>query len=74
LEFVRLSVTTFFYTKSGGLVASVTDSPVLDCYRLAKYYHVSPLIFLEMGLSEVRIHLDHTIKLAHQIQRESEID
>ena len=56
------------------MVASVTDNPVIDCYRLAKYYHVSPLIFLEMGLSEVRIHLERTIDLAHQMRRGREVD
>jgi len=52
----------------------IEDNHVLDCYRLAKYYHVSPTIFLEMGMSEVRIHLERTIDLAHQMRRESSDD
>jgi len=44
---------------------------VLDCYRLARFYNVSPTVFLEMGLTEVRIHLERTIDLAHIINRES---
>ena len=65
---MRVSATRFFYSKSGGV--AVTED-VIDCYRLARYYHVSPLIFLEMGLSEVRTHLERTIELAHIIQREN---
>jgi hypothetical protein len=52
----------------------VNEVPVLDCYRLARFYHVSPTIFLEMGLSEVRIHLERTIDLAHIMSRESAPD
>lgn len=49
----------------------MVEEPVIDCYRLARFYHVSPLIFLEMGMSEVRIHLERTIDLAHIINREN---
>jgi hypothetical protein len=49
----------------------VGETPILDCYRLARFYHVSPTVFLEMGLSEVRIHLERTIDLAHIINREN---
>jgi hypothetical protein len=52
----------------------VGDEPVLDCYRLAKFYHVSPGVFLEMGLTEVEIHLKRTIDLQHIIQRENSSD
>jgi hypothetical protein len=47
------------------------ELPVLDCYRLAKFYHVSPTVFLEMGLTEVRVHLERTIDLAHIMNREN---
>jgi hypothetical protein len=47
---------------------------VLDCYRLAKFYHQSPEIFLAMGLSEVRVHLERTIDLANIMNRESSAD
>jgi hypothetical protein len=43
---------------------------VLDCYRLADFYHISPTIFLDMPASEVRLHLLRTIELAHQKKRE----
>lgn len=52
----------------------MNEVPVLDCYRLARYYHVSPTIFLEMGLTEVRIHMERTIDLAHTISRENSDD
>lgn len=44
---------------------------MLDCYRLAKFYHVSPTVFLEMGLTEVRVHLERSIDLAHIMSREN---
>jgi hypothetical protein len=52
----------------------VGNDQVLDCYRLARFYHVSPTIFLEMGMTEVRIHLERTIDLAHIINRENASD
>jgi hypothetical protein len=52
----------------------MVEEPVIDCYRLARFYHVSPLIFLEMGLSEVRIHLERTVELANIINRENSDD
>ena len=52
----------------------MVEEPIIDCYRLARFYHVSPLIFLDMGLSEVRIHLERTITLANIINRENSDD
>jgi len=52
----------------------MVEEPVIDCYRLARFYHISPLIFLEMGLSEVRVHLERTVELAHIINRENSDD
>jgi hypothetical protein len=43
---------------------------VIDCYRLADFFHVSPTVFLEMPMSEVRLHLERTIELAQQKRRE----
>lgn len=43
---------------------------VLDCYRLANFYHISPTTFLDMPASEVRIHLERTIELSHVMKRE----
>lgn len=39
------------------------DDLVLDCYRLAKYYHISPAEFLRMPLSELNLHRKWTGKL-----------
>jgi hypothetical protein len=36
------------------------DDIILDCYRLARWYHVSPEIFLSMPLSDVALHLART--------------
>jgi hypothetical protein len=33
---------------------------ILDCYRLARWYHVSPDVFLSMPLSDVALHLHRT--------------
>jgi hypothetical protein len=52
----------------------VESVPVLDCYRLARFYHVSPTTFLDMGISEVRVHMERTIDLAHIMERERAID
>jgi hypothetical protein len=38
------------------LVGSENDI-ILDCYQLARFYHVSPEVFLNMPLSEVHLHL-----------------
>ena len=48
----------------------MVGTTVLDCYRLADFYKISPVVFLEMPASEVRIHLERTIELAHQKKRE----
>jgi hypothetical protein len=41
---------------------------ILDCYRLARLYHVSPEVFLSMPFSEVRIHLTRTAELTRRQQ------
>jgi hypothetical protein len=45
---------------------------VLDCYRLARFYHTSPETFLNMTLGEVQLHLYRTIQLTRIMQREAE--
>jgi hypothetical protein len=37
---------------------------VLDCYRLARFYHQNPEVFLALPLSEVRMHMRRTSQLA----------
>jgi hypothetical protein len=49
----------------------VGDELVLDCYRLARFYHQPPMIFLDMGMSEIRVHMEQTILLAEVINREN---
>jgi hypothetical protein len=41
----------------------IDDGMVIDCYRLASYYHLDPRIFLEMSISEVQLHLSRTAQL-----------
>jgi hypothetical protein len=41
------------------------DDLILDCYRLAREYHVSPEIFLNMPISDVHLHIGRT----HQLYR-----
>jgi hypothetical protein len=57
----------FFSARSTGLVGSENDI-ILDCYRLAKHFHVSPEVFLNMPLSEVRIHLSRAAELDRRQQ------
>jgi hypothetical protein len=42
---------------------------VLDCYRLAREYHVSPDVFLSMPLDDVALHLDRTAELIELLNR-----
>jgi len=44
------------------------DEIILDCYRLARWFHVSPEVFLYMPLSEVTIHMLR----ADQLQQEQQ--
>jgi len=39
---------------------------ILDCYRLALHFHVSPEVFLAMPLSDVRLHLSRAAELARR--------
>jgi hypothetical protein len=55
------------------LVAGDGADLVLDCYRLARWYHQSPLLFLDMPLSEVRLHLKRTAELS-RIMRQAASD
>jgi hypothetical protein len=50
------------------------DELVLDCYRLARWFHQPPDYFLNMPLSDVRTHLLHTIKLVKIMRAEAEAD
>ena len=47
---------------------------MLDCYRLARWYHQSPNVFLDMPLSEVREHMGWTLKIAAAMTAERDGD
>jgi hypothetical protein len=47
------------------------DSMILDCYRLASYYHLDPRTFLDMPISEVGLHLARTAQLERSRHVES---
>jgi hypothetical protein len=53
------------------VITLVDDSMILDCYRLASYYHIDPRIFLEMTVSEVQLHLSRTAQLERSRRVES---
>lgn len=48
------------------------ETIILDCYRLAKYYSVSPEVFLSMPIGDVQMHLYRTIQLTRMMRREAE--
>ncbi len=70
---VRVPAARFFSSRSGRLVGDENDL-VLDCYRLARWYHQSPDIFLNMPLDDVRMHLIRTIELAEIMRRQQSAD
>jgi hypothetical protein len=51
---------------------SSDENLILDCYRLARFYHTSPDAFLSMPLGDVQLHLYRTIQLTRIMQREAE--
>ncbi|MFH0298353.1 hypothetical protein AAFX91_14140 [Bradyrhizobium sp. 31Argb] len=44
------------------------DDIILDCYRLARWYHVSPELFLSMPLNDVATHMRRTAQLDREQQ------
>jgi hypothetical protein len=67
LEYGRDEASKFFSARSTGLVGD-EDEIILDCYRLARWFHVSPEVFLQMPLSEVRIHMKRSADLDRKQQ------
>jgi len=67
LEYGGNEAPKFFSARSTGLVGG-EDEIILDSYRLARWYHVSPEVFLAMPLSEVRLHLSRTAELDRRQQ------
>jgi len=44
---------------------------VLDCYRLARLYHVSPDVFLSLPVSQVQLHLWRSYQLNQVMEQET---
>jgi hypothetical protein len=49
-----------------------TEALVLDCYRLARWYQQSPDVFLNMALSQVKMHLYRSLQLAARMRQEQD--
>ena len=48
---------------------------VLNCFRLARFYHCDPRVFLDMPMfSELGAHLHYTCLLAARMREERETD
>ena len=47
----------FFHT---GLAGDTVQDRILDCYRLAKFYSISPVEFLALPLDEIALHMAWT--------------
>jgi hypothetical protein len=69
---LRVSAQKFFSPRSGGLVGVGDQEIILDCYRLARWYHQAPDVFLNMPLSQVQLHLIRTIELAKIMRAEAQ--
>jgi len=57
---------------NGQTVAFTPDTCVMQCYELAKYYHIDPDIFLHKPISEVQRHMRWTAKLQERINEAQE--
>ena len=53
-------------------VAVDAEEMILDCYRLAQYYHQHPDVFLAMPLEEVRLHAYRTAQLINRRRAQEE--
>jgi hypothetical protein len=54
------------------VITLIDDGMVLDCYRLASYYHLDPRIFLDMPIGEVQLHRRRTAELERSRKAESD--
>ena len=59
---MRAPAKTFFYRGTGNVVVNPEDI-ILDCYRLANFYHQNPEVFTEMSLSRLGLHTYYTGRL-----------
>jgi hypothetical protein len=70
-----MSLAAFFSPRAGSVVVvGEEDRMILDCYRLARFYHISPKIFLAMTFSEVRLHVLRTGQIVREQRAASEED
>jgi len=67
LEYVRDEAAKFFSARSTGLVGGENEL-ILDAYRLARHFHVSPEVFLAMPFSEIRLHMERAAELDRRQQ------
>jgi hypothetical protein len=56
------------------MVVGEDEDLILDCYFLARWYHVSPDVFLDMPISMVRLHLYRTSQLHKKMHPPSDLD
>jgi hypothetical protein len=50
------------------VVGASDDDLVLDCYRLARFYHQAPQIFLALPLGEIELHMARTGELVKSMR------
>lgn len=67
---MRISSAAFFSSGTGSSLVGEGDPDdlILDCYRLARWFHQNPDLYLEMPLSRVQMHLHYAVKL-HRVQQ-----
>jgi len=63
---MRVAANAFFYPR----VVGEGDGIILDCYWLAKWYSQSPETFLQMPLTQVRLHMERTSQMAQRMAEE----
>jgi hypothetical protein len=56
------------------VVVGYDETLILDCYRLARWYHQNPEVFLAMTYGEVHLHVRRTLQLAEIMKRESDAE
>lgn len=66
---MRVSAAQFFYSEHGGLAVGDLNELVLNCYRLARWYHQAPTVFLEMSITEVRMHMERTLEVKRLMEQ-----
>lgn len=53
------------------MIVGEDEEIVLNCYRLARFYHCDPRVFLDMPMfSELGAHLHYTCRLAERMKND----